>query len=381
MGLEGKQQAAAGEGTTHCGERGGHLDRMMAVVVDQGERAAARELDVATALEAATDAAELGKCLGDCGVLRTRLATHGNGGERVQDIVQAGQVKRHLQVCRRRAAPALFVGNHAKVHLPATVFDVNGADVVVHANAISQHGLTDAVADILNVRIIAAQHGQPVKGKVLDEIHECLLEAIEVMAIGFHVVGIDIGHHRQDRLQIKERRVRFVCFRHQEFAATEPRVGAGRRELAADDEGRIHARFGQHAGDEAGGRSLAVGAGDGDALLQPHQFRQHHGARDDRHCALARRHHLRVVTGHGGGDDNGVGRADVPRGVAQQHGRSQRFQALRDGVVGEVRSTHLVAEVQQYLRNAAHAGAADPDKVNMFDFMPHGCPGSVRSQA
>ena len=62
MRLEGEHEAAAREGAARRGERRRHLDRVVAVVVDQREAAAAvRSGMLAVALEAAADAVELGQ--------------------------------------------------------------------------------------------------------------------------------------------------------------------------------------------------------------------------------------------------------------------------------------------------------------------------------
>ena len=63
--LEGEHQAPAGKGAARRRERRRHLGRVVAVVVDQREGAAARERDVAVALEAPADAAELRQRLDD----------------------------------------------------------------------------------------------------------------------------------------------------------------------------------------------------------------------------------------------------------------------------------------------------------------------------
>ena len=60
--LEGEHDAPAREGAARGGERRRHLDRVVAVVVDQREAAAAvARRQLAVALEAAADAVELGQ--------------------------------------------------------------------------------------------------------------------------------------------------------------------------------------------------------------------------------------------------------------------------------------------------------------------------------
>ncbi len=47
-------------------------------------------------------------------------------------------------------------------------------------------------------------------------------------------------------------------------------MGAGALQAAADDEGGVQSARAEDAGHQAGGGGLAVGAGDGDALLEAH---------------------------------------------------------------------------------------------------------------
>jgi hypothetical protein len=53
------------------------------------------------------------------------------------------------------------------------------------------------------------------------------------------VVGVDVGDHRDHRLQVQEGRVGLVGLGDDELAGAEARVGAGAVQAPADDEGRI----------------------------------------------------------------------------------------------------------------------------------------------
>ncbi|MDX1604787.1 MAG: hypothetical protein R3202_01270, partial [Candidatus Competibacterales bacterium] len=82
------------------------------------------------------------------------------------------------------------------------------------------------------------------------------------------MVGIDVGHHGQHRLEVEERGIALVGLRHQIAPGAEPGIGTGAVEPAADHEGRVQSALGQQAGDQAGGGGLAVGTGHGDALAE-----------------------------------------------------------------------------------------------------------------
>ena len=94
MRLEREHEAAPGKASARSGDRRRHLDRVMAVVVDQRVTAAAVDVDFAVALEAAIDAREIRRArLRDRRVADADLAADGDRGERVLHVVHAGQIE------------------------------------------------------------------------------------------------------------------------------------------------------------------------------------------------------------------------------------------------------------------------------------------------
>ena len=60
----------------------------------------------------------------------------------------------------------------------------------------------------------------------LQEIDEGLLQPREVVAVGLHVVGVDVGDHRDHRLQVQERGVGLVGLDDDEFARAQARIAS-----------------------------------------------------------------------------------------------------------------------------------------------------------
>ncbi len=371
MRLEGQQQPAAREGAAGRCDHRGHLDRVMAVVVDQGELTAAlcgRHWQLAPALEAPTHAAELRQRGHDRRIRQLQLGGDCDGGQRVAHVVLARQIQRHLQIGHFRAVAALA----GKAHLPARQrLHVDRAHLRVLAQTVGDQRPRDQRQDRLNAGVVDADHRRAVEGHAVQEIDEGLTQSADVMAIGVHVIGVDVGHHRQHRHQVEEGGVRLVGLDHDELALAQRRVGASRVELAADHEGRVDSGFGQHAGDQRGGGGLAVSAGDGDAAAQPHQLGQHHGARHDRHMARARGQHLGVVALYGGGGDDRVGAGDMRGLMTDMDADAQFGQPARHGAVGLIGAGDGVAEVVQDLGDAAHAGTTDADEMDVLDRVLH----------
>ena len=199
------------------------------------------------------------------------------------------------------------------------------------------------------------------------------------------MVGIDIGDDREHRLQVHERRIALVSLGDQVFTLPQPRIRIGALEPAADDESRVEAALGKHTGDEARGRRLPVGAGDRDRIAEAHQFREHLRSRHHRHQLLARGGNLRIGFIDRAGDDNRICIADVFFSVADEYGSAQLLEAPGLVVRLEVRTLHVIAEIQHHLGNSRHARTAYADKVDALDtahsFDHAGSPASCRQSS
>ena len=171
---------------------------MMAIVVDQGDAATVLERDLAVALEAPADALEVRQRLDDGFVGHAHLVSHRDRRQGVQHVVHAGQVEHDVEL-RRGARP-----QHGELHLRALVADVHRADVGRLGQAVADDRLGDGGHDLAHVWIVFAEDGRAVERQMLQEVDEGLLEPAEVVAVGLHVVGVDVGHHGDHRLQVKE---------------------------------------------------------------------------------------------------------------------------------------------------------------------------------
>ena len=130
--------------------------------------------------------------------------------------MQTGQVERHIQIDRHGVVAA----QGSETHLAAFVTHVYRADLRTFAETVGRDGLADARQDVAHVLIIHTQHGTAIERQALDEIDESLFQFVEVVTVGLHVVGIDVGDDCQDGREIKEGRIRLVRFRHDELTCT-----------------------------------------------------------------------------------------------------------------------------------------------------------------
>ena len=108
-------------------------------------------------------------------------------------------------------------------------------------------------------------------------------------------------------------------------------------------------------------------AGDGNRKPQPHQPREHLGARNHGHAAALRLDDLRVARLHRRRDDDHLRLADVFRAVPLVHLHAELLlEPPRHRRALHVRAAHLEAEVRQQLGDPAHADATNADEVDPF---------------
>ena len=94
MGLKSQHQSPARKGAARCGQGGGHLSRVVAVVIDQ-RKTAARCRDLTIALKAASHALEMSQCLLHGIVWHIELDSHRDRRQRIKHVVPARQVQQH----------------------------------------------------------------------------------------------------------------------------------------------------------------------------------------------------------------------------------------------------------------------------------------------
>ena len=184
---------------------------------------------------------------------------------------------------------------HLRTHGP----HIDGPHLRFFAETVACDGTGDLRHNVAHHRIIGTENGRAIKRHAVQKIDKGLFQPAKVMSIGFHVVSINIGDHRHHGQQVQKGCVRFIGLHNDVVARAELGVGTGAVEAAANHKGRVQSAFGQHACHEAGGGGFPMGAGDGNALFEAHQFRQHHRAGHHRDAPLARGQHLGVVGLHG----------------------------------------------------------------------------------
>ncbi len=218
--------------------------------------------------------------------------------------------------------------------------------------------------------IVVAGNGHPIERHPVHEFDEGVLHVGHV-AIAVHVLAVDVGDDGKDGRKLEKRAIALVGLGDQVVRLAETRVRAHGIHAPADYDGRIEAARSEHGGDHRSGGGLAVHAGDGDAVLKPHQLGQHFRALDHRNMLLPGSGHLDVIGRDCRAGDHHVRTGDILGTMAFKNGGAQRAQAIRYQRGLQIGTRNPVAEVEQHFGNAAHADAADTDKMHALELGKH----------
>ena len=111
--------------------------------------------------------------------------------------------------------------------------------------------------------------------------------------------------------------------------------------------------------------------GDGDAVLQPHQLSQHLGALNHLNLVRPRLQHLGIIRMNSGTGHHHRGSGHV-RGIMSLVDRcAHPGKPVSHRRAAQIGARNLHVQVKQNLGNAAHADAADADKVRVLRGCKH----------
>ena len=199
----------------------------------------------------------------------------------------------------------------SKRDTPPVEVDIGQPHVGLRILAIGDDAAVLDLADqLLHRGMVEAHDREAVERQVLDKGAEGLLDRVKGLEM-IEMLGVDIGDDGDVGRQFQKGAVAFVGLDHHPVAAAEPGVGAIGVDDAAIDDGRVEPAGVEQGRDHRGRGGLAMGAGDGDALLEPHQLGQHFGAAHDGQAFFARGGEFGIVALDRGRDHNHRGVAEV----------------------------------------------------------------------
>ena len=162
------------------------------------------------------------RCIGDA-----QRHGHGDCGQCVAHIVLTAEIEDDVQRGQRAAL-------HPEMHLTVYRAHIHGADLGLSSQTIGADAAMHLGGYGAQSSIVAAQHGGAVKRQAVKKIDKSLLQTAKVLAIGLHMVGIDIGHDGQYRQQVQKGGVGLIGLGHQVLATAQSRRCAGAAQACAD---------------------------------------------------------------------------------------------------------------------------------------------------
>ena len=214
-----------------------------------------------------------------------------------------------------------FIGE-AELALQTIELHVTDDQVGLARSPISNDGALYAGNDGLDVRFVDAKNGGAIKRHAIHELDEGVLNVFK-RGVLVEMFAVDGGDDGDDGSEHEEAAVAFVGFDDKIFAFAQARRGSGLVDAAADDKRGIEMRRGKHGSYHRSCGGFAVGASDGDAVFQTHQFREHFGARNNRDFPIVGFDHFRIVRLHRRGSDDDVCAIGVQSLVALVNGGAQ----------------------------------------------------------
>ena len=331
----------------------------MTIVINDADRRLACDRHPFTDLrEAALDPAKRLHRAANLLVGGAELQRHGDGRQRILDIVLArhgqGQPGDHPRL--GRTGPAQ---RDIEMRAGQIGFQVDRADIGLAVEAIGDAApVRHPRGQALHFRVVGAQHGKAVEGQILDKSVERLAEFLH-RPVMVHMFRIDIGHHRAGRVQLGKGAVAFIAFDHHPVALARLVVGAIGMDDPAIDDRRVDIRAIQQRRDHAGRRRLAMRARDADRIFQARDLGQHVGPADDRNASGPRGIDFRIAGLDRRRDDDRASPFNILGGVADEDFRAPLAQALDIVGLANVGALHLIAHRDHDIRDAGHANAAN----------------------
>ena len=279
----------------HAGrfERGANFHGMMAVIVDDGD-----VVDHTSDVKTAANARKICETFANQVGRNIQVKRDGGCGGSVAHVMNSRRMRQTKQ-----AKILAFVGQ-AKFAAEAIELDLTDDEVGLAGSAVRNDGALDTGNDRLNVRLIDAEDCRAAERNAIDELNERVLNVFErrVLIKMLAVDGSDDGNHRGEH---QKAAIAFVGFDDEVLSFAKACGRAGLIHSATYDKSRVEMGGCQDRSNHGGGGRLAMRAGDGDAIFQAHQFRQHFRSGNDRDFAAMGFNDLGIVGLHcGRGDDH-----------------------------------------------------------------------------
>src|SRR6266849_109752 len=347
-----KHQQAIELATAGCFERRANLDRVMTVIIDDGDA-----IDHALDVKTAAHSGKLDKALADQVSRNIQVQRDCRSRRRVADVVHPGRM------CQPEQPKMFAFVSQPELALQAFQLHIANYEIGLTRSSISNDGTLHTGNDRLHVGLIDAEDRRTVEWHAIHKLNESVLNIFQRCVL-VEVFAINGSHYSDYRCKHQEAAIALVRFHHKIFAFAEPRGRARLVDLPANHKRGVKMRCGQHRSDDRSGSRFAMSAGHGDSVFQAHQLRKHFRARNHGNFHLVRFDDFWVIRLHGGGSHDTLRAIGVGGFVTLVDRRAEVLEALGDGGRLSVRAGHGIPKREKYFGDAAHADATNTDEVN-----------------
>ena len=241
---------------------------------------------------------------------------------------------------------------------------VDGLIIAIVLNAKGAHAAVQRVHDIHGVLVVRVgeDHELGHQGKALEGKLQFAHAAVVIQ-----MVVVDVQHDGEVGGQLQEGLGELAGLDDDVIALAGLAVAVDEGQLAADDRRGIAACQLQSSGDHGGGRGLAMGTGDADALLvQTAHIAQQDAALHRRDAVGGCRIQLHIVLCDGGRVDHQVCTDDIIGAVAQRDLDTHLPLGADDTAVQHIAARNVVALCGEDLDERIHTAAAAADEVYLL---------------
>ena len=351
-----------------CPERRLNLLGMMSIVINDGHT-----VQHALLLKAAVGSGELPECLrGNVHGNMVPLC-HGDGRQGIQHVVLSGGSQ----------------GNAALL-LPLYIEVIGGAAELIIGDIV--RGIVEAVVmavghdlcgeslhDLLVFRNLAADDDSAVIRRIAGKEAEGMTDIRQILE-EIQMVRLHVQDDRHRREKAQEAVGVLAGFHHKVLRPAHADIAADGIQHSAERNRRVTLRGHENLRDHGCGRGLSVSTGNGDGVaVMLHYLSQKLRSRQHRNAAHLCRRKFRIVRMNRCGiDDHADVIGDILRLLSVENLRSHPFQVSCQVRPVGIRTADRKLVIQKNLCQAAHADAADADKMHSLRFLKiyliHICP-------
>ena len=158
-------------------------------------------------LKPTPDTSKVSQCFNNCFIRNIEFNCNRNSSQCIKHIVCTRQVQDNVHIRQCHAVAAL----DSEMHTCFLSANIECSNLCFFWQSVGCNGSWNLRQKAIHHRIIDTQNRCTIKRHSVQELDEGRFQLIEIMSIGFHMICIDICHHRHDGTQVEEWGIWLIC--------------------------------------------------------------------------------------------------------------------------------------------------------------------------